>query len=432
MSSTSHLAPRQAGRRRRLAAAARIALFVASVAQPMLAEGPRHAFVTSAAGTADLGSWEQAGDATGLAAGDAICRALAHDAGLTAPDAYVAFLSDSANDAYCRAHGLGGTKRDRCGQQTLPSFAGPWRRLDGLPWAGGIDEVVSTGLTATPLLLDENLDHPSGTDYANEYFWTGTDGDGVAASWGTCSGFTSANAGSTPTGARSSVAFLYVGGTACYSSRRLLCLQAGAGDALPSGAAGGRFAFATTATGSGDLASWPAAGGAVGAVGVAAGDAICRAEAVAAGLAFPESFRAWLSTSSDGPARSRFVHDGPWIRVDGLPVATGFDDLLDARIGTALAVDATGASIWPGYAWTGTTRDGQVAAVTCGDWQDGAAPALGGAGATGWANEGWTQYVDSGCQHAAHLHCLSDADPALRFADGFESGTSRYWTATSP
>ena len=37
----------------------------------------RHVFVTSASGTGDLGSWSQAGTATGVAAGDKICQSLA-------------------------------------------------------------------------------------------------------------------------------------------------------------------------------------------------------------------------------------------------------------------------------------------------------------------------------------------------------------------
>src|SRR5688572_20449691 len=61
----------------------------------------RRAFVTSVSGTGDLGSWPEAGSATGLAAGNAICRARATAAGLPNANTYRAWLSTASTDAYC-------------------------------------------------------------------------------------------------------------------------------------------------------------------------------------------------------------------------------------------------------------------------------------------------------------------------------------------
>jgi len=54
--------------------------------------------------------------------------------------------------------------------------------------------------------------------------------------------------------------------------------------------------FVTYVSGSGNLDSWPDAGGQT---GTAAGDAICQARAAAGGLANPSQFRAWLSDQND-------------------------------------------------------------------------------------------------------------------------------------
>ena len=56
-----------------------------------------------------------------------------------------------------------------------------------------------------------------------------------------------------------------------------------------------RRAWVTSVTGTGNLASWPDAGG-LG--GLAAGDAICRARAAAAGLPNANAYRVWLSTAA--------------------------------------------------------------------------------------------------------------------------------------
>ena len=69
----------------------------------------------------------------------------------------------------------------------------------------------------------------------------------------------------------------------------------GGGDGSSGGTAppGNKVVFVTSVNGSGDLGSWPGAGGNT---GLAAGDAIWQARADAAGLT--GTFKAWLSDSS--------------------------------------------------------------------------------------------------------------------------------------
>ena len=71
---------------------------------PVDSEAQRIAFVTSAMGNGNLSTWPDAvtAGASGIDAGDAICRKRAELAGLANPQNFVAWLSDANSDAYCR------------------------------------------------------------------------------------------------------------------------------------------------------------------------------------------------------------------------------------------------------------------------------------------------------------------------------------------
>lgn len=79
------------------------------------ADGERLAFVTSVQGNANLQTWADANGLSGLAAADRICRQRATAAGLAEADQFVAWMSDSNDDAYCRVHGLPGKRSANCG-----------------------------------------------------------------------------------------------------------------------------------------------------------------------------------------------------------------------------------------------------------------------------------------------------------------------------
>jgi len=129
------------------------------------------AFVSSQSGQGDLGAWPQAGDATGLAAGDAICRNLAAAAHLPAPESFVAWLSDATHDA-----------RDRV---TVDASI---RRVDHYPIAGSRADLLD-GFATNSLHVDENGSHAS-IQYGVQ---TGTFADGTAT-LDDCDGWTTASA----------------------------------------------------------------------------------------------------------------------------------------------------------------------------------------------------------------------------------------------
>lgn len=416
-----------------------LTLAAASTAVAASGDGPgaHHvAFITSRTGgpvLGDITQWPENQGLTGVAAADAICQTVAADANLANPTLFRAWISDSTDDAYCRIQGYGGHVSDNCGQPTLPVGAGPWVRVDGLPWAEKLEQIVGfEGVVYRPLLNELGDDYADGS--SGEYSWTGTFPEGGAMSGGTCSDWTGLSGaaglglpGRTATG---TWGFNQGGTCADIPPRSLLCLETGEGPPLPPEHSAGRLAFVSSAYGSGDLGSWPLLAGFPGApTGLDAGDAICRTLAAAAFLPYPDSFKAWLSTSTVD-ARDRFVHDGPWIRLDGVPFADDLADLTDDGPAVPLSVDETG-----GYHYsvgmTGTLLDGTGSAYTCGDWTD--AGAMGEIGYSNGAWSWWSDYTHLGCSGTSnHVYCLSDAPDELLFWSSFESGDLGRWSAVNP
>jgi hypothetical protein len=117
------------------------------------------AFVTSKWGFGKLGDWPEAGDATGLEAGDAICRNLASSAHLPAPESFVAWLSTDAVQAADRV-----------------TTTGPYNRIDGFTVATSKTSLLA-GTFAGTLHQDELGAYVAQTDVA----WTGTLGAGTSS-----------------------------------------------------------------------------------------------------------------------------------------------------------------------------------------------------------------------------------------------------------
>jgi hypothetical protein len=381
-----------------------------------------HIFMTSSTGTGELSSWSDAGGAIGLQAADAVCQARAAAASLEGADDYVAWLSDSADDAYCRAHGFDGTRAAQCGQAAEPTGAGPWSRIDGLPamdvlplsmeWSG------SPGYQPRHVLFDETGQPiPLGDiDQRTDLAFTATDAEGRYSGGGSCGDWTS-DSGEVLLGS----AYYGFGGFSsfmwdCDRQLRLICLRKGEHGApiarhLPPTA---RMVFVSGTTGNGDLGSWPQAGSAT---GLDAGDAICRSEAAAANLPLAASYKAWLS-SADIDARERFEFDGPWYRVDGVRVAASIVDLLDGFIDAPIQVDANGSPLGFESVWTGTGADGLRTGLACASWSS--TSGSGTVGATAAAETRWSQgFFNAGCSAGnLRLYCLADND-SLYF-DGFD------------
>jgi hypothetical protein len=184
-----------------------------------------------------------------------------------------------------------------------------------------------------------------------------------------------------------------------------------------------RLAFATSATGTGLLSSWPEADGMQ---GLQAGDAICVDLAAHADLPNASGFRAWLSNAStdafchvqglsgkkldgcSGPAQPA----GPWFLVGqgsnftgslaelAGPEAVLFRGVILDENGTAL--DSPLSSLY----WTGTSVSGRASAATCSNWGSASSGGNGSIGDARATAQRWTQFVDSSCDIERRLLCL--------------------------
>jgi hypothetical protein len=360
--------------------------------------GPSEAFVTSVKGAANLGSWTDAGGLDGLAAADAVCQARADAAGLTGH--FVAWMSDTSNDAYCRVLGLSGLKSSNCGQVSLPTDAGPWVRTDGFAFAATISQLTS-GVIYTPLRYDEfgSLVSP-GTKY-----FTGTKMDGTLAG-NSCSDWSSTTSGIAVVNGHPEGTggwWTNSGTTICSIDSSIACLEVGEGDPLPSFASTGKVVFVTSVTGDGDLSTWTASGNLSGITG---GDAICRSLANSAGLANTVNFKAWLSDGSTN-AGERLTSGGPWVRLDGVEVASDQLDLTDGSLFAPINVTEnmeydTGFGVW-----TGTQDDGTTSGNVCSAWAD--TGSNGTFGVAVYANSQWSESSLSVCTATWNkIYCFED------------------------
>ena len=394
----------------------------------------RQVFVTSEEGPADISLWPSATLGTvGTGAADSVCQNLASSAGLTRSVFFRSWLSDSLDDAWCRVQGLTGTRDSGCDGAPALAGAGPWARIgDGARWAGTLSAMTDQQGPLVPLDRDENgAEVP---DFAG--FWTGTDESGRATdrqASALCDDWTSsASASSSVLGSSFETRFAWTNsiGASCDSPRRLVCLETGAGGALPPVATLGpaALAFVTTAVGNGDFASWT---GAAGGASTTAADSICVGEAVAAHLFKPQSFVAWASTSARN-ARDRFPVNLAWRRFDGTGVATSLTDLLDGRL--AAPINQTSAAAYLPLPpaehapfWTGTTYNGlALAGATCLDWTSTSANDTGLVGFANSAAAGWTDGQEIPCDAILPIACFSTVE--ILFWGNFESGDLEDWS----
>ncbi len=363
----------------------------------------RLAFYSSTDGPADFSSWPDASGSglSGLDAADAICNARAAAAGLDG--SFVAWLSDDADDAYCRIHGLTGKKAGNCGQAALPVSAGPWFRTDGQPFSGGIGDLVTSRVIYHPVKTDEF----GSTFDLFEAYWTGTDQNGVLE-LDNCSNWSdSTSAGTINFGGTYATVYRFTEGLntlSCSNDFHLLCLETGSNNVSPAPADTGLIVFISSTSGNGNLGSWAQAGGET---GILAGDNICQELASTSGLSNPGSFKAWLSDSTTD-ARDRLVSDGPWVRVDGVQVAANRSALISSWLQTSIAVTEEGDYVWRGV-WTGTLQGGTKSASACSDWNLG----IGSAGQHGDTShidaKNWTESPEPpACNSSFGLYCFED------------------------
>lgn len=364
----------------------------------------RFAFVTSTTGNGNLSTWAGAGVNTGLAAADAICQGRA--TALTLPGTYVAWMSDSNNDAYCRVHGLTGKKANNCGLGALPVAAGPWARPNGTPIAPTIDRL----LAPTRVTYNPNAFNEANTEVGiGDRVYTGTDDSG-AYTGTSCSDWTSSSAGvfgamGEVNGGGTSWTHSTAVDPACSSTGRLRCMETGSGPALPSRHPAAKKAFLTSVSGTGNLATWTDAGGLT---GISAADAVCQARARYAGYANPQNFKALMSSSTS--ASSRFFTNGPWARPDGIPIAASYSLLFNGRFASPMYQMETGAYAMGtadvGSVWTGSTQFGAATFVYCSLWSTTASS--GTSGRFDLLDARATDLTSGACTMVQNLYCVED------------------------
>jgi hypothetical protein len=375
-------------------------------------------FVTSTTGNGNLTSWPDAGGNTdGLKAADAICQARAVAGGFTGT--FKAWISYANVDAYCHIRNVpGGYKNAKCGLQpweTLPA-AGPWVRTDGFPFGEAIDSLDSfltpTGKVYAPIRLDEFGNQVAdGTIYFTN---TLRDGTNDTSYLNPCSQWTSSSGPFMPRFGAADMttdAWSQWAQTTCAANHPLLCMQVGAGPALPAFASTGKKIFITSTHSTGDLGGWTEVlTSGTGTTGIHAGDVICQTRASAVGLANAAKFKAWLSDSTVN-AKDRISSNGPWVRIDGVPVANSKADLTDGSIFTAINLTETGVYIsltGARIVWTGTGSNGTKSSDTCNGWTD-ASTYSGTAGGALNAGADWADYSVSSCSYNfASLYCIED------------------------
>lgn len=369
------------------------------------------AFVTSTSGSADLNSWTDAGGLEGLAAADRICSQRAQSANLTGT--FVAALSDETDDAFCRLHGLTGKRADNCGMDVLPNDAGPWVRVDGYPLGDSLAAMID-GRMWVPVQLNEN-----GEQVTFDH-WTGSFARGNVSAGETCEGWTSASTslfGGKGDSYGTKDIWLSGGSSRCDQDLHLLCLESGPGAPVAIPYAEGALVFYERQNYAADFGSLEAA------------DAICKQAAAEAELPVPESFKAWLSDSNTN-AIDRFTWDGPWKRLDGVPVAQNKADLTDGILFAPINLTEDGLyTALQGGVWTSTNFDGTRTASNCQDWtstsQDETSERLRTMATT---DAGWTVFSNGiedltwRCSVEVGFYCFAQvAIEGIIFADDFES-----------
>jgi len=123
---------------------------------------------------------------------------------------------------------------------------------------------------------------------------------------------------------------------------------------------------------------------------------------------------------------------GPWVRLDGVLVAQSKTDLLDGEIFGPINQDEYGTYLGSASVLTGTDSSGAWTAQDCDGWTSALSTEV---GTTGRANSvtRWTDARGNPCDDWVRLICLSEVlNGPLVFFDGFESGGTSAWSATTP
>lgn len=147
-------------------------------------------------------------------------------------------------------------------------------------------------------------------------------------------------------------------------------------------------------------------------IGIAGADDVCRAEAAASGMPFPDGWYALLSARAVG-AKDRGVARFPLYNVNLDIVSMNATDLWDGDIDSEIPKPNGGTNF--SVVWTGTNPDGTSTAATsvlqtiCEDWT--ATNAVGDCGRSNetdsrWASVYWPNSPSNGCNNTLPLYCV--------------------------
>ena len=138
--------------------------------------------------------------------------------------------------------------------------------------------------------------------------------------------------------------------------------------------------------------------------GIDGADAICAAQALAAGL--EGEFKAWLSTIASPVADRVTQSSGPYVLVDGTRVADDWGDLVDGSILAPVDLDANGIAR-SGEIWTGTLATGaSFLGSDCAAFTTESMGMTGLCGASSATNATWTENITPACSTRLGLYCI--------------------------
>lgn len=147
--------------------------------------------------------------------------------------------------------------------------------------------------------------------------------------------------------------------------------------------------------------------------GPEAGDALCQAEADAAGLG--GSFKAWLSTTTSNAVdrlnlitNSRAFDLESGAEIAGASAASA--NLLDGTLDVPINVDPNGNTPVDGElrVWTGTSTSGIFIGSDCNGWSSNNMGDTGRRGRWDVTTQTWTANVDDTCDNTVRLYCFQD------------------------
>lgn len=142
--------------------------------------------------------------------------------------------------------------------------------------------------------------------------------------------------------------------------------------------------------------------------GLAGADALCNQRASAAGL--PGTYKAWLSTSTSA-VLDRFTRNpGPYVRVDGTPIADSWADLTDASLLAPINRTEFNQAPSSTFVWTSTYDDGMWSGNNCFSWTYDGTEEVSWPGNNSRTDDDW---ADAGsarvCNELAHLYCFQQS-----------------------